>query len=234
MINRPIFWLAMALATAGLWPAAVSAHQGNPDYRSEVTAIAPGRDAPGIEAEIVNFDDSVVLRNDSGKTVLVKGYDGEPFARISADGRVEVNLNSPSFYLNQDRYAEVDIPARADADKAPDWKEVDRSGQFAWHDHRSHYMGKNTPPQVTDRSVTTKIFDYSIPIGVGGDPARIKGTLSWVGSDSGFPVAPFAGLGVLVLLGLGWLLYRRNRTGPEGPGGPDGVRGPEEVDPPGS
>ena len=227
MTYRPIFWLVTLLAAAAVWPLAASAHQGNPDYRSEVTAITPGRDAPGIEAEVVNFDDSVVLRNDSGKTVVVKGYEGEPFARISADGLVEVNLNSPSFYLNQDRYAEVDIPSRADPDKAPDWDEVDRSGQFAWHDHRSHYMGKNTPPQVSDRSVPTVIFDYSIPISVDGDPAAINGTLSWVGSDSGFPVAPFAGLGVVVLLGVGWLLYRRNRTGPAGPGGPDGSPGPQ-------
>lgn len=220
MINRFIFGLAALAISAGFWSATASAHQGNPDYRSEGTSIRPDRDAAGIEAEVVNFDDSVVLRNGSGKTVLIKGYDGEPFARISSDDLVGVNLNSPSFYLNQDRYAEVDIPARADADRAPDWKEVDRSGQFAWHDHRSHYMGEGTPPQVTDESAETVIFDYSIPISADGDRASLDGTLTWVGGDSGIPPAPFIGLGVLLLLGAGWLLLRRNRAGPDTPTAP--------------
>lgn len=213
MSKRFISGLAVLALTIGLCPAGASAHQGNPDFRSEVTSIEPARDAEGIEAEVVNFDDSVILRNDSGKTVVVKGYEGEPFVRISPDGPVEVNLNSPSFYLNQDRYAEVDLPARADADRAPAWEEVDRSGRFAWHDHRSHYMGQGVPPQVADEAEKTKIFSYSIPISVDGEPAGIKGNLTWVGSDPGFPPAPFVGLGVVVIAGAGWLLLKRRRTG---------------------
>lgn len=217
--------LALLTMLALLFAQTAAAHQGNPDYRSEILAIAPERASAGIEAEVQNFDDGVILRNDSGKSVLVKGYDGEPYVRISPDGLVEVNLNSPSFYLNQDRFAEVEIPARADPDRAPDWKEVDRSGQFAWHDHRSHYMGRGVPPQVADESVRTKVFDYSIPISVNGAPAHMRGTLDWVGSDSGFPLTPFIAVGLLALFGVGWLLVRRGRKGRDGPDGPHGPEG---------
>lgn len=121
---------------------------------------------------------------------------------------VEVNLNSPAYYLNEDRYADVQVPDRADAEAEPDWKEVDDNGRFTWHDHRSHYMGLDIPPQVKDESKETKVFDYTIPITVAGQPAEVGGTLTWVGKDSGFPVLPFVLLAVIAAA-VGYILFRR-------------------------
>lgn len=223
---RPVA-LALALAAtlfAITFPQPAFAHQGNPDFRSIVNAITPEQRTEGLEAEVVNFDDHVVLTNRTGQDVLILGYDREPYARISADGTVEVNLNSPSHYLNEDRFANVPVPERADKDAEPAWEKVEGSGRFEWHDHRSHYMSEGTPSQVTDESVRTKVFDYTIPIEVGGKPASIDGTLYWQGKDSRVPVLPFILLAVVVLAAGGFLVMRRRRGDDEddaGRGGDD-------------
>jgi hypothetical protein len=201
--------LGLLLAVSG--PTPVSAHQGNPNFRSEFTTVKPAAAGDGLQIRMQNFDDHVELVNRTGKVVVVKGYDGEPYVRLSPSGLVEVNLNSPAFYLNRDRFADVAVPDRADADAAPDWKEVDESGVYNWHDHRTHYMGRGTPPQVGDESTETPVFNYSVPLEVGGKAARANGTLTWVGSDSGFPVLPFAGLALVAIAGLTYLAIRRRR-----------------------
>jgi hypothetical protein len=191
----------LTLLLAAFLPATAGAHQGDPNYRSEITSIKPAGPADGLEVEIQNFDDHVQLVNRTGEDVVIEGYDGEPYARLLADGRVEVNLNSPSHYLNEDRFANVELPARADADAPPEWDEVDDTGRFVWHDHRSHYMGEGIPSQVEDESKKTKVFDYTIPVTVAGDQVRINGTLTWVGDQSGLSTATWIVFGsILVLL----------------------------------
>ncbi len=212
----------LSVLILALVPTVASAHQGNADYRSEISSIRPASVADGLSVEVVNFDDHVRLVNDTGKDVVVKGYDGEPLARISADGTVEVNLNSPAYYLNEDRFADVETPSRADAGAAPDWKVIGDNGTYEWHDHRSHYMGEGVPPQVGDESKETTVFDYVIPIEVGGKPAKVSGTLTWVGNDSKPPVIPFVILGLAIVAAI-WFAIRRRRRGPD----PDGKDGEE-------
>lgn len=214
----------LALLIFVLAPATAIAHQGNSNYRSEVTSVRPADLAEGLEFSVVNFDDHVRFENDSGSDVVIVGYDGEPMARILADGTVEVNLNSPSYYLNEDRFAAVDLPEQADAKADPDWEQIGENGIYEWHDHRSHFMGQGTPPQVKDEGVKTKVFDYRIPILVNGEPAKVSGTLTWVGSDSQVPVLPFAILGLAVLAAIAfWVVRRRRDDGRSGDDDEDGV-----------
>ena len=172
----------------------------------------------GIDVHVVNYDDSLELRNSSGKTVVVKGYRGEPYVRIAADGTVAVNHRSPSYYLNDDRYAEgVTVPADATPKAVPDWQTVDRTGSFTWHDHRIHWMARTVPPQVKDQGKRTKVFDWKVPLDVGGRPASLSGTLVWVGKQGGgFPIAAGIALGAVALGGLGLVvMVRRRRAVPE-------------------
>jgi hypothetical protein len=197
-------WTAVVVAAAlsGVAVPAALAHQGNPSFRSEVRALTP--DLDGIEVQVVNFDDSLELQNRSGETVVVKGYRGEPYVRIAADGTVAVNRRSPTYYLNDDRYAEgVSVPAGATAKAAPAWQTVDRTGRYTWHDHRIHWMAHTVPPQVKDEGRRTKVFDWTVPLSVGGRPAKLAGTLTWVGREGGgFPVAAAIALGLAALGGL--------------------------------
>jgi hypothetical protein len=209
---------AAALALFALATAAPAAHAhggGGTDYISEIRTTAPA-DA-GLAAEVLDRDDRLALRNDSGRTVVVEGYNGEPYARLKPDGRVEVNLNSPALYLNEDRNAAVGLPARADERAAPEWKTVDGSGRFEWHDHRIHWMGVGRPAAVSDPQRRTKVFDWRVPLRVGGEPGAVAGTLTWVGRpDSGFPVAAAIALGAVAVAGLALVVLVRRRRGGDG------------------
>jgi len=215
-VRRLLRAFALGLATTTLVAGHADAHQGDPNFRSEVVGIEPPVD--GLSAEILNYDSDIVLTNDGDSTVVVEGYEGEPYLRFSPDGAVEANLASPAYYLNTDRYGDAEVPASADPEAEPDWKLVAGTGEFSWHDHRSHYMSTSIPPQVEDEAQRTKIFDYEIPLRVDGRPAAIQGTLHWVGS-SGFPIVPFVALG-LVAIGSVILVVavrRRRAAGPPRP-----------------
>ena len=217
--------VVLTLLAAAFAPAAATAHQGDANYRSKINSVTPAVD--GLQLEVQNFDDHLELVNRTGKDVLVKGYDGEPYFRIGADGLVEVNLNSPTHYLNEDRFADVELPDRADAEARPDWSEVNDSGLYVWHDHRSHYMGVGTPSQVEDESVETVVFDYEIPMAVDGRPVSADGTLTWVGEQSGPPVFIWIALAAIVVGGALVVVRMRNRrhgdetADVDGPGGND-------------
>ena len=231
-MKRLIGTIAVLVSLAAMPPLAL-AHEGNPNFRSEITSITPAAIGDGLKVQIEDFDDNVQLVNRTGEEVQIQGYDGEPYVRLSPDGTVEVNLNSPAYYLNQDRFADVSVPDRADPDAPPAWKAVDDTGLFSWHDHRSHYMGLNTPPQVKDESVETKVFDYSIPVKVDGKPVEINGTLTWVGDQDGFSFVPFILLAVLIVAGVVVISVIRKRREDDdedgGSGGPDEGKEPAEA-----
>ncbi len=211
---------ALAVALLGVTATAAPAHQGNPNFRSQVRHVTPAQN--GLDVRVVNYDDSLELFNKSGKDVIVEGYRNEPFVRISADGTVAVNTRSPSGYLNDDRYAVgVQVPKSADSKAPPQWQTIDKTGRYTWHDHRIHWMARTVPPQVKDKGKRTKVFDWRVPVRVGGRPAAVQGTLTWVGKQGGgFPVA--AGLvgALLIAAGLAVIGLARRRRGPGGGGGP--------------
>jgi hypothetical protein len=206
--------LALGVAVALLAASPAAAHQGNPNFRSVVDAVTPP--VKGLTLRVLNYDDRFELTNHSGRTVTVQGYDGEPYARVLADGTVELNKRSPAYFLNDDRYADVKVPASADPKAPPQWSVVDKTASLQWHDHRMHWMSKSMPPQVKDESRRTKIFDYAIALRVGAQPGAIRGTLFWQpASGGGAPVGMIAGLVALVLVGLGAVAVVRRRRADE-------------------
>jgi hypothetical protein len=201
-----------AAAAVLLWigvPAAL-AHDGNPNMRSQVTAVTPA--TKGVTVSVLNYDDRLELHNTSGEPVVIEGYRKEPYARVLADGTVEVNTNSEAFYLNDDRFGDVPVPKGLA--EQPRWKLVSRSGRFEWHDHRMHWMSKSTPPQVKDESARTHIFDWKVPITVGGAPGTIAGTLDWVPLPGGSLPTGLIWISALLLIALciGVFVLRRRRA----------------------
>ncbi len=207
-------WTALAVFTTLLacLPTAALGHVGNPDFESRLHGL--GRPVDGLRVEVLDYDDSLQLVNRSAETVVVYGYEGEPYARVLADGTVEVNANSPAFYLNEDRFAAVEPPARADPEAPPAWKQVGDDGVFAWHDHRIHWMAETTPPQVKDEGERTEVFDYRVPIAVGGERDAITGTLYWVGSGGGPKLPLLIAAAAIVLVGGATVLVLRRRRSP--------------------
>jgi len=201
--------VAAAALTLGA-PAAALAHQGNPNYRSVVKTVAPA--TTGLSVSVLNYDDRLLLKNDSGSEVMVLDYSKQPYIRAAADGTVSVNTNSEAYYLNEDRYGESSVPKGLAS--APAWKVVSRNGRYDWHDHRMHWMGKNDPPNLKDKSVRTKIDDWTVPIQVGGAAGSISGTLTWVPKPSEpLPLgAIFAFAALLIVASLGVFAIRRRRT----------------------
>jgi hypothetical protein len=231
--------LACALASAGLLTTATPAlatttdqqqsplnDQGSsPNYRSLITAISPK--VVGLDVQVLQFSDRLQLQNRTGRTVTIEGYEGEPYARVQANGTVEVNKHSPAYYLNESFYGNVTVPSFATPQATPQWSVVDRTGQFEWHDHRIHWMSPVLPPQVKDKGKRTLIFDWHVPIAVAGQHGTVAGQLFWTPQSSSAPVAAIVVGGAIVVLGLLLVIAtHRRRTARGGPpGGDDGSGG---------
>jgi hypothetical protein len=183
-------------------------------YRSYIDTINPK--VPGLNLEVLEFADRLALTNHTGKTVTINGYGGEPYARVQANGTVEVNMSSPAYYLNQSFYGDVTVPASASASAPPHWTVVDRTGRFEWHDHRIHWMSPVLPPQVKNRAKRTKIFNWRVPIQVGTSKGAVNGQLFWTPeASSNTPVAAIVAFVVILLAGLALVVtVRRRRARP--------------------
>jgi hypothetical protein len=193
------------------------AHQGNPNYESRVLSLEPA--TSGLEATVLGNDDRIELRNGSNRVVVVEGYRGEPYLRFLPDGTVQVNRRSPAYYLNEDRFAQVEVPASARPKAEPQWERVAQNGRYDWHDHRIHWMSKVAPEPVReDESRRVKIFDWKLPIAVGGHAATIRGDLTWLGKDSGgLPLAALAALAGVLVGGPLLVLWAQRRRRPAKP-----------------
>ncbi len=194
------------------------------DYRSNITQITPV--FPGLSVEVLEFADRLVLRNHTGKTVTIYGYEGEPYARVLANGTAEQNARAPATYLNTNFYANVNVPSSATPRAPPQWEVVDRTGEFEWHDHRIHWMSPVRPSKVTDPGKRTWIFDWKVPISVGATKGSIDGELFWTPENSKASLAVII-LGVVIAVaGVLFVLFvRRRRAGAAGGGGAPGARG---------
>ena len=171
--------VVVAALIALLVSPAAAAHGGGGarGYRSTVTAVLPP--ARGLQATVLESDDRIGLRNETGKTIVVFGYAREPYLRLTSDA-VYRNARSPATYLNDDRYGRVALPGQADPKASPDWTKVADESYYEWHDHRIHWMSPIDPPQVRRaKRVPHHIFDWSVPMLVGGQRSALKGSLDY-------------------------------------------------------
>lgn len=204
--------LALAALGLAMCAPAAQAHLGNSNYLDTIDRVTPaGR---GVSVQVLNFDNNLEVDNHTGQPVVIYGYTGDLYARLLADGTVQVNQHSPAYYLNDDRYATTPVPASANAKAAPQWVTLDKTGRFEWHDHRIHLFTTATPKVVTDKSKRTKIFAWSVPITVGGQAGAIAGTLFWRGQTTGFPIwALVSMLGIVLAGGAVVVRARRRQAG---------------------
>jgi hypothetical protein len=194
---RIVTWVAAAAALLVGAPVAL-AHEGSPNSLSQVNEVTPA--APGVDVEVLNRDDRLLLRN-------------------SGDGTVSVNKDSKAYYINEERDGEVAVPDGVDGKGAPQWEEVSKTGRFEWHDHRMHWMSDSDPEAVQDKDVRTKIYDWKVPIEVDGRTGAIAGTLFWTPVPSSGPPLPLiVAFAVLVIpLAIAVVVVRRRRRAAAAP-----------------
>ncbi len=184
---RLVVGVLAGLVGSGLVGGVAHADPAGPtDYQTVVVDVDPP--APTIHPTIVGGDSFVELRVDRGTDVVVLGYQDEDALWFRADGTVLENRNSPSTYLNDDRFATGDVPPTATADAEPDWHEIASDGEWAWHDHRAHWM-QTTPP--AGRGPGDEILDAVIPMRVDGTPVEVRVVSTWLPAPS--PAAAWLG-----------------------------------------
>jgi hypothetical protein len=192
---------------------AAAAHGGGGalGFRSKVTKITPA--VQGLSVTVVDYDDRLQLRNDTGEPIVILGYQGEPYLAFR-DGHVYRNTRSPATYLNDDRFGQVAIPEQADPKAPPLWEEVSPREDFDWHDHRIHWMSRTLPPKVqAAKDEPHHVFDWSVPARLDGQPLKIAGTLDYEPPPNKIPKPLIALLVAIVLAGGAavWLRVRRER-----------------------
>jgi hypothetical protein len=202
-----------ALIALALSPAA-AAHGGGGarGYRSTVTAIEPA--VPGLQVRVLDGDDRLALTNSSGGTLVVLGYRGEPYLRVTPTAVLR-NRRSPATFLNEERYGDVDLPAQSSPRGGPEWEQVADKPSYEWHDHRIHWMSPVDPPQIRRaRDRPHHVLDWTVPLRAGTRPVALKGSLVYTPPpESRFNpllVAPLAAL--VVGGGAAWWWRKRRRA----------------------
>lgn len=180
---RRLALFAAVVAGALAVPATpASAHGGDaPDataYRTTVTGVSPAE--RGLTVRAVEAGARLELRNDTGRTVEVLGYSGEPYLEVRPDGTYE-NANSPATYLNRTLTGTTPVPAGAVPTAAPFWRRVSSSTTVRWHDQRTHWLSAGLPPQaVTDPAHSHRLRSWAVPLREEVRTFEVRGTLDWV------------------------------------------------------
>jgi hypothetical protein len=208
----------LAAAAAALVVCTAAAAHGDGaarGFRSTVQKVTPA--LRSLSVRVLDADDELRLRNETGRTIVILGYDGEPYLRFSSDG-VFRNARSPASYLNLDRYAKVDVPGQADSKAPPRWERVAAGAIWSWHDHRIHWMSPIDPPRVrANPDRPHHVFDWKVPARIEGDELAIRGSLDYSAPEDGgsiLPLAIAATVGVATTCIAGFVLLRRRRRGP--------------------
>lgn len=184
---------------------AVAAATANPDaeyYVSAVTAIEPA--VPGLEVVVHGGGESITLTNRTGQPVVVLGYSGEDYLRITADG-AQVNTNSMTASLNADGGRSAPAPALTGKAKrlAVKWRPVGATNSFTWQDFRPQWSAEQRPPIVTaDPHARHQVFAWGIQLKVGAKPALVRGTVTWIGAPRFSGTTPFVAFGTVLLAAL--------------------------------
>lgn len=196
---------AAAVLLLGAGPAA--AHGRGSDATNFSSRITSAPNLPGVEWRIYGGDEYLAVSSPQVE-VVVLGYEGEPYLRVGPEGVFE-NRNSAATYLNQERYAEVTVPAGVGPDVPPEWVKVSDESSYALHHHHIHWMAQSEPPAVRDNPGEAVVVnpEWTVPFEVDGQAYEVTGELLWIPPP---PVWPWL-LGALVVLSVPVLLGLRSQ-----------------------
>jgi hypothetical protein len=146
--------------------------------------------------------------------VVVLGYAGEPYLRISAHG-VEENASSLTAALNA--AAATGGPPKlsaAGARQPPNWQHLSQGVTATWRDHRTRWANSQRPPIVAgDPHHSQQVFDWAMQVTVADQPVLVKGSVQWTGAPrlTRVQLALLVVGVVLLLAALFFFLRQRNQ-----------------------
>jgi hypothetical protein len=182
LVAASVAWLAIGLTASPAGAHSRASLATNFDSRILATPAVPG-----VEWRTYAGGDLIELTNRTDREILVVGYQGEPYLRVGPEGVFE-NRNSPTTFLNADRYADVAVPPRADPSAEPAWARVTTGTTVSWHDHRAHWMAPRLPEAIRSEPGTAqRIQEWSIPVRFDGRELEVQGELWWVPSPQPYP-----------------------------------------------
>jgi len=181
-------------------------------YRSSVLTVTPP--AAGLDV-VVAAGGAVTVTNRTGRDVVVLGYAGEPYLRLTASGMVLRNRDALTTALVAGR-----VPGRtAGAGGTPrvDWEHVSHEPAVTWADARVTWSGAARPPVVgQDEHAAHRVFDWALQLTVDGRPTVVHGAVDWTGipapaPDDRLPWGLVGAVLAVTLVAVG-LLLRRTRA----------------------
>lgn len=193
---------SLATLVALALPGVASAHVGSTlpvatNFEARIAGFDPP--APGLEAKVVDGDQTLWLRAAPATTVLVPGVLGEPLLRFDRRG-VWLNLRSPT--AQSDRIDLFDLRPSSDANAAPLWHRVTSGHSYEWHEHRLHVL------EPLARGSDATLGPWSVPLVVDGRPHRLDGVLDYTS-----PGAVWAWLGLTAALAVAASAAASRRSG---------------------
>ncbi|MGH3766157.1 MAG: hypothetical protein ACRDTX_13575 [Pseudonocardiaceae bacterium] len=188
--------LTVLLALANPVPAAahVVGTGGSPtNYRTTVTAIRPA--LPAVAAAVGIGGQFVRITNQGAATIVILGYRGEPFLRLSGN---QVEVNQLSSTAAQTGLIPV-APAPGSPAAQPRWVRSSDGDSAAWTDARV------APPQQTQRESES----WTLPLLVDGQQVTVSGTRDRIPSPSPWPWVVTLVLLTVAVAAIGWMRHWR-------------------------
>ena len=200
---------AVAVLLAGALPA--SAHPvpvgvDPSNWRSTVTRVDPH--VAGLSMRLGDDAQRVTVSVTGSIDVVVLGYDGEPYLRVTEHGAWLNQRSTTTWTVAGPAAAQ---PSDVDDHARPRWKQVSTTGSWRWHDSRTHWQGYALPPGVQQHPDRHQLVDtWFIPIVVNGTTGVVSGRLDWIPGPNPLPGAALIGVPLIALVGTG--LMRRWRV----------------------
>lgn len=183
MTTRRALWRQLVASTGValvLSVGAAPAHADAPPYPYFHSTITTGATLPdGAGTVSLLYDDTMIITANVGHRIEVPGYSGESYLRIDPQGHLDVNLASPAYYLNADRFATSSLPATLQNTDVttipPQWeRRALVNSQVVFHNHLIHWMSPTLPEVVRDDGW---VRDWSVTITVDGTPWTVRGVV---------------------------------------------------------
>jgi hypothetical protein len=168
------------------------------NFTTVITSISPA--VRGLQMRVDDLGNKLELDNNTGTTITVLGYQGEPYLRVGPSGVYE-NLRSPAVYLNRTRTGNVPVPRSANPALAPEWRRVEGGTRARWHDHRAHWLAPTYPPEVQAHPGSPHLVQrWTLGLVRDGTPITVRGVVEWIPGPSPWPwLATTVVLGALIL-----------------------------------